>query len=172
MSRQRQRWKQRWFMRPFRLLLEHPAYWTLNRRSVTRAFALGLFISFVPLPIHIFVAAAAALILRLNVPAAITGTFLTNPLTMVPMYISAYWVGCRLLGITFRNIKFELSWDWLTTGLLPIWKPMLLGCLTLGSVAAIAGYITLGGIWHLSLVLKYHERKEVSARRESAVRKK
>ena len=83
MSRQRQRWKQRWFMRPFRLLLEHPAYWTLNRRSVTRAFALGLFISFVPLPIHILVAAAAALMLRLNVPAAITGTFLANPLTMV-----------------------------------------------------------------------------------------
>jgi uncharacterized protein len=172
MSRQRQRWKQRWFMRPFRLVLEHPAYWTLNRRSVTRAFALGLFISFVPLPIHIIVAAAAALLLRLNVPAAITGTFLANPLTMVPMYIAAYWVGCHLLGIGFRNINFELSWDWITTGLLPIWKPMLLGCLILGSTAAIAGYIMLGGIWHLSLVLKYHERKEVSARRESAVRKK
>ena len=51
LSRQRQRWKQRWFMRPFRLLLEHPAYWSLNRRSVIRAFSLGLFISFVPLPI-------------------------------------------------------------------------------------------------------------------------
>ena len=38
LTRQRQRWKQRWFMRPFRLLLEHPAYWSLNRRSVTRAF--------------------------------------------------------------------------------------------------------------------------------------
>jgi uncharacterized protein len=106
------------------------------------------------------------------VPAAITGTFLANPLTMVPMYIAAYWVGCHLLGISFRNINFELSWDWITTGLLPIWKPMLLGCLILGSAAAIAGYIMLGGIWHLSLVLKYHERKEVSARRESAVRKK
>src|ERR1700752_1789654 len=65
LTRQRQRWKQRWFMRPFRLLLEHPAYWTLNRRSVTRAFALGLFISFVPLPIHIIVATATAIGLRL-----------------------------------------------------------------------------------------------------------
>jgi uncharacterized protein (DUF2062 family) len=172
MSRQRQRWKQRWFMRPFRLILEHPAYWTLNRRSVTRAVALGLFISFVPLPIHIFVAAVAALALRLNVPAAIAGTFLANPLTMVPMYISAYWVGCQLLGIAFHNISFELSWNWLTTALIPIWKPFLLGCLILGTCAAIAGYITLGGIWHLSLVLKYHKRKEDSARRESAVGKK
>ena len=119
MSRQRQRWKQRWFMRPFRLLLEHPAYWTLNRRSVTRAFALGLFISFVPLPIHIIVAAAAALLLRLNVPAAITGTFVANPLTMVPMYIAAYWVGCHLLGIGFRNINFQLSSNLMSCTLMP-----------------------------------------------------
>ena len=138
LSRQRHRWKQRWFMRPFRLLLEHPAYWTLNRRSVTRAFALGLLISFVPMPVHIMVAAAAALLFRLNVPAAIIGTFLANPLTMVPMYMAAYWVGCHLLGIGFHNIAFEMSWDWLTTGLLPIWKPMLLGCLVLGIAAAIA----------------------------------
>jgi hypothetical protein len=49
---------------------------------------------------------------------------------------------------------------------------MLLGCLILGSAAAVVGYITLGGIWHLTLVLKYHKRKEVSARRESALGKK
>jgi uncharacterized protein len=172
LSRQRHRWKERWFMRPFRLLLEHPVYWSLNRRNVTRAFALGLFISFVPLPVHIVLAAALALLLRLNVPAAVAGTLLTNPLTMVPMYITAYWVGCQLLGISAHPIAFELSWQWLSTSFVPIWKPLLLGCLVLGTTAAIAGYIALGGIWHLSLVLKYHKRKEDSARRESITMKK
>ena len=76
LSRQRHRWKERWFMRPFRLLLEHPAYWSLNRRSVTRAFALGLFIAFIPMPIHLLLGAALALLLRLNVPAAVAGTFI------------------------------------------------------------------------------------------------
>lgn len=146
-------------MRPFRLLLEHPVYWTLNRRNVTRAFALGLLISFVPIPVHFLLATIAALVFRLNVPAAIFGTFLANPLTMVPMYMGAYWVGCRLLGIASHNIAFEMNWDWLTTALLPIWKPFLLGCLVLGTTAAVCGYIVLGGVWHLSLVLKYHERK-------------
>ena len=172
LSRQRHRWKQRWFMRPFRLLLEHPAYWTLNRRNVTRAFALGLFIAFVPLPVHIFVATAAALALRLNMPAAVAGTFLANPLTMVPMYIVG--VLGRLSPARHRlsrhRVRDEL--DWLTTALVPIWKPFLLGCLILGIAAAVAGYITLGGIWHLSLVLKYHKRKEDSARRESTAGKK
>ena len=159
-------------MRPFRLLLEHPAYWTLNRRNVTRAFALGLFISFVPLPMHIIVAAALALLLRLNVPAAIVGTFLANPLTMVPMYIVG--VLGRLSSARHRlprhrvRAELGLAHDRAAADL----ETLLLGCLILGSAAAIAGYVLLGGIWHLSLVLKYHERKEDSARRESAVRKK
>jgi uncharacterized protein (DUF2062 family) len=167
LSRQRHRWKERWFMRPFRLLLEHPAYWSLNRRSITRAFALGLMISFVPIPVHFLLATALTLMLRLNVPAAITATFLANPLTMVPMYVGAYWVGCRLLDLPPSNISFEMSWHWLTTALLPIWKPFLLGCLVLGTTAAVIGYILLGGIWHLSLVLRYHRRKEVSLQKAS-----
>jgi uncharacterized protein (DUF2062 family) len=157
--RQRHRWKERWFMRPFRLLLDHPAYWSLNRRSVTRAFALGLFISFIPVPIHLILAAALALALRLNVPAALAGTFLANPVTMVPMYLSGYWLGCHILGVHPHHIAFELSWNWMTTALLPVWKPFLLGCLILGSFAAVCGYVIVGGLWHLSLVLKYHRRK-------------
>lgn len=166
-TRQRQRWKQRWFMRPFRLLLEHPVFWSLNRRSVTRAFALGLFIAFVPLPVHFVLGAVGALALRLNVPAAIAGTLLANPLTMAPMYVGAYVVGCFFLGVVPQPLDFEMNWQWLTTALAPIWKPLLLGCLVLGALTAIAGYSLLGGVWHVSLVLKYHKRKAGGAPKES-----
>lgn len=149
-------------MRPFRLFLEKPDYWTLNRRNVTRAFALGLFLAFVPLPVHLVLAVILALVLRLNIPAAVAGTLLANPLTLVPMYVLAYLLGCQLLGIDARHFSFELSWDWLTTQLLPVWKPFLLGCLVMGAATAVTGYILLGGIWHLSLVFKYHKRKGAS----------
>src|SRR5512138_108590 len=99
MSRQRHHWKQRWFMQPFRVLLEHPVYWSLNRRNVTRAFALGLFLSFVPLPINTLLGVTMALLMRVNIPATLSGTLLTNPLTMLPLYYAAYWIGCTLLGI-------------------------------------------------------------------------
>lgn len=155
-------------MRPFRLLLEHPVYWTLNRRNVTRAFAMGLFIAFMPIPIQLLLGAALALLLRLNVPAAIAGTFIANPLTAAPMYVSAYLVGCRLLGVTANPIAFEMTWDWLTTTLFPIWKPLLLGCFVLGTLTALFGYLLLGGLWRLSLVFKYHRRKEGGLARESA----
>lgn len=152
-------------MRPFRMLLEHPVYWSLNRRNITRAFALGLFLALVPLPIHVLLAASLALALRLNIPAAVLGTFLTNPLTVVPVYMFAHWVGCQLLGVHERPLHFSLSWDWLTTQLLPIWKPFLLGCAVVGLSTALVGYVVLGGIWHLTLVFKYHKRKNAEIRR-------
>lgn len=146
-------------MRPFRLLLEHPVYWSLNRRNVTRAFALGLFLAFSPVPLHIVLAAVSALALRLNIPAAVLGTLITNPLTIVPLYMFAYWVGCMLLGIHPEPMHFELTWNWLSTELLPIWKPFLLGCFVMGCVSATLGYVLLGTVWHLGLVLKYRARK-------------
>jgi hypothetical protein len=172
LSRQRHFWKERWFMRPFRLLLENPSYWSLNRRNVTRAVALGLFIAFVPLPVHMLLAAALALLLRLNIPAAVAATLVTNPVTVVPLYYFAYRTGCVLLDMHTRAFAFEFSWQWLTTGLLPIWKPFLLGCLVLGTVAALLGYILLGSIWHLSLVFKYHARKDTGASKGSQIEEK
>lgn len=150
-------------MQPFRVVLEHPVYWTLNRRNVTRAFALGLFIAFVPLPIHFLLAAGLALVLRLNVPAAVAGTLLTNPFTMLPLYLTAYWIGTQLLGVPERPVAFEMSWEWLRTGLLPIWKPFLLGCAIMGILSAIIGYALLGGLWHVTLLMKYHKRKNTGA---------
>jgi uncharacterized protein len=155
-------------MQPFRVVLEHPVYWALNRRNVARAFALGLFIAFVPLPIHFLLAAVLALLFRLNVPAAVAGTLLTNPLTVFPLYFSAYWMGTQLLGVPARPMAFEMSWDWVTTGLIPIWKPFLLGCTVMGLLSALTGYILLAGLWHVTLVMKYHKRKGSGAMKGSA----
>jgi len=56
-------------------------------------------------------------------------------------------------------IHFEMTWEWFTTELVSIWKPFLLGCLTMGLAAGVTGYILLGGLWHLTLVAKYHQRR-------------
>jgi len=167
LSRQRHLWKDRWFTRPFRQWMDNSVYWSLNRRSVTRSFALGLFLAFVPLPVHLLLSAVLALLLRLNIPVAVAGTLIANPLTMVPMFLFAYWVGCRVLRVAPQVVEIELTWHWLTHGLLPIWKPFLLGCLIMGVATAVTGYILLGGLWHLSLVLKYRKRKGTGAQKGS-----
>lgn len=159
LNRRRHEWRESRLLKPFRTLLEDPVYWSLNRRSVTRAFAVGLFICCSPLPLHPLIAACLALLLRVNVPVTIGTVFVNNPITMVPIYFGAYWIGCQLMGIPLQPFEFRMSWDWVMNDLLPVWKPFVLGCFVLGLLAALTGYIVLGLLWHLSLVLKYHRRK-------------
>ncbi|HSN71043.1 MAG TPA: DUF2062 domain-containing protein [Steroidobacteraceae bacterium] len=172
LSRRRHLLQSQWFLRPFQRLLTNPAYWSLNRRNVTRAFALGLAVSFIPLPIHVVLAALLALLFGLNVPAAIAAVFFTNPLTVVPLFFLAYWVGAKLLGTPLVPFKFELSWEWLTTGLLPVWKPFLLGCLVLGLATAAIGYVLLSAIWHVSVVIKYRKRKRDALGKTAVIEQK
>jgi uncharacterized protein (DUF2062 family) len=167
LSRRRHAWRSQWYLKPFRSVLADSVYWSLNRRSVTRAFGIGLFIAFVPLPIHFALAVGAALALRINLPVAVAAVFFTNPLTVVPLYFLAYWVGSKLLGLALVPFRFELSWAWLISDLHVIWKPFLLGCFVLGLATAVTGYVLLGSIWHLSLVLRYRRRAR-EASRESA----
>ena len=159
LSRQRHTLANRWFMRPFQRLLSNPVYWSVHRSNVTRAVALGLFIAFIPLPVHTVLAPTLAVVFGVNLPITLATTFVSNPLTMVPQYYFAYLTGSRLLGLQPGAFAFEMSWNWLQTSLLPIWKPFLLGCLVLGSASALIGYVLLGTLWHITLVMKYHERK-------------
>ena len=147
-----------WFMTPFRHLLNDHRLWGIRRRWVVPAFAVGLFIAFMPFPGHTLAAALAALALRVNIPIAAVSTWVSNPATMFPMYYLAYRLGSALLGWELQPFAFEMSWDWVTHTFVNIWQPMLLGSVILGATAAIFGYITLDILWRLSLA-DYKARK-------------
>ena len=53
---------------PFKRFLRDPRLWSLQRRTVTPAFGAGLAICFVPLPIHIPLAALVAIFCRIHIP--------------------------------------------------------------------------------------------------------
>lgn len=159
---------QRWFMRPFATTLRDPVYWTAHRRGVVRGFALGLFICFIPIPGHIFVGPFAAIALRANVPITLVTLFLVNPLTIVPTFFAAYWVGAHLIGAQLVPFHFAFSWDWVQTHLAQIWKPFLLGCLVLGVSAAALGYLLLSLIWRFQVTHRYQNRPWKLRRGKSA----
>lgn len=151
---------------PFRGMLHEPRYWAIRRRSVVPAFALGLFVAFMPFPGHPLVGALFALALRVNIPVTIVTTFVSNPLTMGPMYFSAFRLGRELLGWDAVPFRFELSFDWLSEQFVNIWQPMLLGSLLLGSAAALVGYVVLDLLWRLSV----HDYKSRKRRRRDETR--
>ena len=147
-----------WFMSPFRHLLHDHRLWGIRRRNVVPAFAIGLFIAFMPFPGHTLTGALLALAFRVNIPVAALATWVSNPVTMFIMYPAAYQLGRKLLDAPVREVSFAVSWEWVTHTFVTIWQPMLLGCFILGAAAAIVGYVSLDLLWRSSIV-DYKTRK-------------
>ncbi len=140
--------------------LHEPNLWLLNRRSVALAFAVGLFCAWIPTPGQMAIAAIAAFYFRANLPISVALVWLTNPLTMPPMFYFAYLVGLKLLAQPFPDTDFEFSVDSLLSGLSDIWQPFLLGCLILAIISAIIGYFSIQGIWRYSISKQWLLRKK------------
>lgn len=138
-------------MTPFRHLLHDHRLWSIRRKTVVPAFSLGLFIAFLPFPGHMLTAALSAIPMRINIPVATLSTFACNPLTVGPMYFFAYQLGAWLLNIPEQPFEFEFSIRWVTHTFITIWQPMLLGCVLLGAVTALIGYVFLDRLWRASI---------------------
>jgi uncharacterized protein (DUF2062 family) len=112
-------------------------------------------------------AAAIAIFLRVNLPLAATLVWVTNPVTIPPIYYLAYKTGALILNEPTRNIKFELTFHWLMTKLGYIWEPFLLGCFLFGVISAIAGSLIIRGLWRLQVIKSWQARKSRRLRQKS-----
>jgi len=148
-------------LKVFGKLLHSPNLWHLNRRSIAGAFANGLFMAFIPVPFQMILAAAGAIIFRVNLPLSVALVWITNPVTMPPMFYGTYQLGAWLMNTPHRDFNFELSMDWLMNGLGAIWQPFLLGCLVAGTIASILGYIGIRLIWRWHIVKEWNRRKNL-----------
>ncbi len=146
-------------LRVFGALLHDPNLWHLNRRSVAGAFAVGLFMAWVPVPFQMILAAAAAIGLGVNLPIAVILVWITNPFTVAPLFFTAYTVGTWVLGTTASQFQFELSFEWLMNEMGARWKPLLLGCFLMGSVSGVTGYFAIRILWRWHVVRQWEQRK-------------
>lgn len=144
----------------FGALLHDPNIWHLNRRSVSGGFFVGLLCAWIPAPFQMLIAAAIAIASRVNLPISVALVWITNPITMPPMFYSAYKLGSWVLGTPVNNITFELSFDWLMAELGHIWQPFLLGCLLLGLASALTGYLVIRIFWRLH-IFQYLKRRRL-----------
>ncbi len=138
--------------------LAEPKLWHLNRRSVAGGLALGLFVGFLPILGQMFVAAALAIMLRVNLPLAVTGVWVTNPVTMAPIYFFSYKVGALILDTPVHQHAFTMSWQWFTHEFLAIWQPLLLGSLICGAISALLGIIAVRILWRLLVIRSWLKR--------------
>ena len=136
-----------------------PNLWHINRRSVARAFAIGLFTAFVPIPGQMVIAAGLAIIFRANIPISVILVWITNPITVPAIFYSAYKLGTMILGVHLEPFQFEFSLNWLFTELLDRWQPFLVGCLCAGALAGALGYGLIHLFWRLYVSRVWTTRK-------------
>lgn len=134
--------------------------WHINRNSTAKAFSVGIFAAFLPLPAQMLLAALGALIFRANLPISVVLTWASNPFTMAPLGYIAYRVGTFILQIPLLPVHFEMSTNWFLNELTIIWKPFLLGCITLGVVIGTLFNVLVRVLWRLSVIWSWQKRKK------------
>lgn len=147
------------------VLLANPNLWHLNRRSVSKAIAVGFFSAWLPSVGQMPFAAILAIIVKANIPIAVLLIFLSNPLTIPPMVYAAYRLGAWILATPFDVSMVDFTTiSGLTDGLLQVWQPFLLGCLVAASISGAIGYVAGWHAWRCMVVYRWQQRKNQRSR--------
>lgn len=163
--------EQHWCLKHFRAILLDRRCWTFNRSSVSRSFALGLFIAFIPptpLPVHMVTCALLGVYFRLNLPVLVATVFISNPFTWVPQVAGSLWVGAKLLGLNLMPFLHTIRHHTLWADMGVLWPPLLLGALVLGLIAAASGYVLAQAAWRARIIYQLRRRRARSSERSIA----
>jgi uncharacterized protein (DUF2062 family) len=141
-------------------LLHNPNLWHLNRRSVAKAFAVGLFFAFIPVPFQMVLAAGMAILVHANLPLSVALVWITNPITMPAIFYFCYITGTWIIGAKEQDFHFEASWQWVLDSLSTIGPAFLIGCGVLAIFFSIVGYFTIQGFWRYSVAKQWKKRQK------------
>lgn len=78
--------------------------WQPTRQRFAAGLAVGAFFALMPAPFQMLAAALIAFITRVNIPAAIAGTWISNPFTFPLCVYAQYRLGCFILGTGATDI--------------------------------------------------------------------
>lgn len=85
--------------------LADPRLWHFNRHSLNKAVYIGVLSAFFPLPGQMLLALIGALIFRANVPMALGLTWITNPVTSLPVFYAGYYIGAKILDVPMISLR-------------------------------------------------------------------
>ncbi len=160
-------------------LMHDPNLWHLNRHSVARAMAMGLFAAFIPLPLQMLLAACLAVMARGNLPISVGLVWLTNPITMPPVFYCTYKMGAWILQVPADEISGQLwprishffdepSWELIQLLWKPILQPFLLGSVVCGVLAGLSGYVLTMLYWRWWVRHSWQKRQAARLQRNAS----
>lgn len=163
------------FLKPIHHLLDRDEVWQFNRRSVAGGAAVGLFFSVASPVAQILLASLAAILLKVNLPVAVLGTFFSNPLTTPWILVFAFHLGAFLVGHEapqediaaatrapppdpgFLEVAAEWmlhSFEWIQSAGLPL----VVGLGVMSVVLSVGGYGGVIAAWRIRSALRSRAR--------------
>lgn len=149
-------------------VLHEPNLWHINRHSVSRAVLIGIFLSFVPMPFQMLAAALMAIWFNANLPLSVVLVWISNPLTMPPMFYFNYKVGAWILDRPVLAFEFQLSWSWLSDRLMDIGVPLYVGSLVVATIAGCSAYLVIQFLWRRKIRTDWQVRRDAKKARIQA----
>lgn len=157
--------------------LADPRLWQFNRHSLNKAVYIGVLSAFFPLPGQMLLALIGALIFRANVPMALGLTWITNPLTTLPIFYAGYYVGAHIMGEPMISLRVigrmiaDFSLWVLANGANPFvtyrgtvsLTAFCLGLTLLAVVTSIVCGLTFKAIWRYKTVTSWQKRQRESS---------
>ena len=126
-----------------------PEYLSTNRRMISRAVLIGLFIAFIPMPMQMAAVLLFVPFVKFNVPVALAMCWLSNPVTMPPMYYMEYLTGSFLLGMQPEPVQMTL--EWFKNNLDNIFIPLYFGTAVYSIFGSLLAYFAVNYLWKLSV---------------------
>ena len=131
--------------------------------NVAVGFAAGMFVGFLPIiPFQTVVAVAVAFPVRGSKIAAALGTWISNPINMIPFYLMLYYAGKLIIpwevppfdpDLLELTVMLEPGWNWFLV--------MLVGGVALGVPASIISYFLAR-----RAIRGYRRRKQARRRKQ------
>lgn len=127
--------------------------------AIARGLASGVFAGCFPLfGLQTIIGVAIAAIVRGNKILAAAGTWVSNPLTYVPLFAFNFHLGETLLGLDLQVSDLSLtSWDAFADSGQDFIVSLFVGSFVVGLGAAIASYGL--GLWLAKRVKRYRHRR-------------
>ncbi|WP_227677667.1 DUF2062 domain-containing protein [Psychrobacter frigidicola] len=160
-------------------LLADPRLWQFNRHSLNKAVYIGVLSAFFPLPGQMLLALIGALIFRANVPMALGLTWITNPVTTLPVFYAAYYVGAKILDVPMISLRLigrmisDFSLWILAEGANPFityrgtvsLSAFCLGLIILAIITSIISGLAFKVIWRYKTIISWQKRQQEATKK-------
>jgi len=142
--------------------LHDPCLWNWNRKSISKAFAVGLFSAFLPVPFQMILAASLAVVFSANILLSIAIVWITNPITMGPIFYFNYKLGAIVLDkqIDTGFPPFSFSLGYLAEVFIAYGPSLLLGSFLVATVNSLIGYTAIQWLYRHKLIKRLNRWKK------------